>query len=474
MNMNTPDYWLDTLLECNRRDFTPSEVCATDQPGPTGSSRSFAIALRAMAHAYFLNGPLATPFASGITIPTVPSMANPSSALRGAALAVLTRLFPHQADRLRQTADPFPSSDPASERWGEMVGTAHFMDRETDGSKAMPVYAYQQTAGAYQHDPEHPMCSPVIPAGPHWGKVKPFAVRQMLPLNPPPGYVRQGEVNVSDPDYLKDYSRVRQEGSAANVSNTKDQAGINRALSGIFWAYDGVAKLGTPPRLYFQVIKTVVNNFALSDERRMMTYAVCGTALGDAGIHAWHYKYAYNLWRPVTGVREHDASLGLAGQTVALPSGKQLDGDPFWKPLGAPRTNGAGKNFTPPFPAYPSGHATFGAASLHALRKMLATWFREVKLGNRKDNIAFDFVSDELNGINQDVTGNVRPRHQRHFNSLEDAIVENGISRVNLGVHWVFDAELKKTGKVIGGIPLGISIADDICKTYAGPISAAK
>ncbi|NJL61920.1 MAG: hypothetical protein HC903_08905 [Methylacidiphilales bacterium] len=53
-------------------------------------------------------------------------------------------------------------------------------------------------------------------------------------------------------------------------------------------------------------------------------------------------------------------------------------------------------------------------------------------------------------------------------------IIENGRSRVYLGVHWVFDAfavkdngtpDLTKTdkeGNPIGGVPLGINIAEDI------------
>ncbi len=43
-------------------------------------------------------------------------------------------------------------------------------------------------------------------------------------------------------------------------------------------------------------------------------------------------------------------------------------GDPTWAPLGAPFSNGSGPkfppNFTPPFPAYPSGHAGFGGRPL--------------------------------------------------------------------------------------------------------------
>ncbi len=47
-------------------------------------------------------------------------------------------------------------------------------------------------------------------------------------------------------------------------------------------------------------------------------------------------------------------------------------------------------------------------------------------------------------------------------------IEENGFSRVYLGVHWFFDAfALKPDGKPdltqnIGGVPLGLTIAEDI------------
>ena len=47
-----------------------------------------------------------------------------------------------------------------------------------------------------------------------------------------------------------------------------------------------------------------------------------------------------------------------------------------------------GPNFTPPFPAYPSGHAGFGGALFQTLRKFYGT-----------DDIAFTFVSDEFNGV---------------------------------------------------------------------------
>jgi hypothetical protein len=97
-------------------------------------------------------------------------------------------------------------------------------------------------------------------------------------------------------------------------------------------------------------------------------------------------------------------------------------------PLGAPASNLTGPNFTPPFPAYPSGHAGFGGALFQVLRRFY-----------ERDNIAFRFTSDEFNGVTVDREGNVRPLMSRRFESLAEAEQENGQSRIYLGIHWAFD-----------------------------------
>jgi hypothetical protein len=103
-------------------------------------------------------------------------------------------------------------------------------------------------------------------------------------------------------------------------------------------------------------------------------------------------------------------------------------GDPTFSPLGAPASNLQGPNFTPPFPAYPSGHAGFGGALFQTLRRFYGT-----------DRIPFTFISDEFNGITEDNQGNVRPLIERTFRSLSEAEEENGQSRIYLGIHWAFD-----------------------------------
>jgi hypothetical protein len=125
-------------------------------------------------------------------------------------------------------------------------------------------------------------------------------------------------------------------------------------------------------------------------------------------------------------------------------------GDKNYSPLGAPASNLTGPNFTPPFPAYPSGHAGFGGALFQTLRNFYRT-----------DRIAFSFVSDEFNGVTRDNQGQVRSVVERRFSSLSQAEEENGQSRIYLGIHWAFD----KTE----GIAQGRRVADYVFKNFLRP-----
>ena len=147
--------------------------------------------------------------------------------------------------------------------------------------------------------------------------------------------------------------------------------------------------------------------------------------MADAGIAIWESKYHYQFWRPITGIREADEGTGPSGAGDGNPD---TIGDPTFSPLGAPASNLTGPNFTPPFPAYPSGHAGFGGALFQILREFYGT-----------DRIAFTFVSDEYNGETRANDGTVRPLLPRSFRSLSQAEEENGQSRIYLGIHWSFD-----------------------------------
>ncbi len=107
----------------------------------------------------------------------------------------------------------------------------------------------------------------------------------------------------------------------------------------------------------------------------------------------WHHKY----WRPITGITEDDGN-------------PATERDPSFYPLGAPATNARGPNFTPPFPAYPSGHAAFGGALFEVIR----AYFGEYA--------SFEMISDEFNGMNRGMGGDpVRPLYKATFVKLGDA-----------------------------------------------------
>ncbi len=258
-----------------------------------------------------------------------------------------------------------------------------------------------------------------------------------------------------DEEYARDLEEVRRLGVYVPEGPTRLQK------IGLFWAYDGARLIGTPPRLYNQIVRQIADDDGMSVQEMARLFALCNLAMADGGIVSWEAKYRYNVWRPVVAIRT-----SLYGSS----------GD--WRPLGSPRTNptqfalgkdtqsraiaqsflGAGENgalpepasralpyklgaFTPNFPAYPSGHATFGSACFNMLKKVRAE--REpTRHAPGKLSGFTEFVSDELNGISIDNFRNEpRPYLPINYESIEQMIEHNNRSRVFLGVHWNFDCD---------------------------------
>lgn len=482
-------FWNAVTLECNRLDHTVDRARRT-QAGPTLSSRAAAMAHIAMHDAYVLaRAGLGNPVTLNdpylLAAQQPPFSAAPGSdharyaaiAVAAAASVTLLHLYPHQAALITAEFARFCAGwggDDAAHRFGSGVGQAIVTLRRNDGANPDPDTAipnYMESAAPGRHR-EDPLNGGQGFLGPRYGFVRPFAVGSFHPLAKYP--------DLGTPAYLADLAEVATKGIAAHAnSNTRS---ADETMIGLVWAYDGVRELGTPPRLYNQVLRVLAVTKGLTTEQLARMFMLANVAMGDAGILAWFYKYHYDLWRPVLGIREHDAAMGPGTTTGGNPIAPPCD--PFWCPLGAPKTNSPGEavpSFTPPFPAYPSGHATFGAAAFHAARLYLSSIGKATLNADGSDDLAFQFVSDEVNGKSFDPDSNVRPRHMRSFSGLHQAIYENSISRIFLGVHWRFDGTTGQSATEmlanavsdnVGGVPLGLAIANDIASGKIKPTPA--
>ncbi len=521
-NINYIFYWNHIGLEFNRLTHS----LGGPQAGPPVSARALGLLHLAIHDAYFAIKPSSEGFktyltGSELSLPI--DATDPKDAVAGAAYTILEKLYGTPSPKISLDANRQIQIMLKESREGSNsnVSSPSYKFGATVGLKIFDMLKFETPAinfkpkkGQYEFndDPTNPVklipLDPERPDGstavtrpynePEYGeKATFFAVQRTNHMIA--DFPKRGTDMPEYDDAAKDVIRMGGTPSLRTTFRLPDQT-----AGAYFWAYDGANLIGTPPRLYNQIVRRIAwkkkKNGPTDEESNAefaRLFALVNVAMTDAGLFCWKEKYHFRLWRPLTGIREHK------GEGV----------DPFWLELGAPSTNTDDIPFKPPFPAYPSGHATFGAAAFQIVR-------RHYKDGGIKfdepDKIAFDFVSEELDGVSRDLyqkydpsreitdqPGNVRTRIVRKYPSMWAAIFENAISRIWLGVHWRFDAFAAKdvllppedTGSLykilpdgttaykdptdiryetmgtrkgingefpIGGVPLGIDIANDI------------
>jgi hypothetical protein len=418
-------HWNRIAIDASGVDHTPvapgeSRVFG-EQIGPGRASRAMAIVHIAIADAVsaILGGWRS--FSVGVVAHPGASV---DAAIAQAAHDTLIKLFPSQAtsfgaalaDDLDRIAEV---GKDAGRKVGARAAAAILKERRNDGSeKSEPLVGINFTTsnapGKWRQDPVSQI---PVALGAYWGTVRPFVIASGRQFRvPPPPALESAEYTAA----FDEVKRLGGDGLTTVMERTPDQSS-----TGIFWAYDGMPSLCAPPRLYNQVAVTIADQMGSDVRDLTRLLALVNVAMADAGIAVWESKYHYQFWRPVTGVREADPATGPSGDG---DGNSATIADPTFLPLGAPASNLSGPGFTPPFPAYPSGHAGFGGAVFEVLRRFYGT-----------DAIAFTFVSDEYNGLTLGADGLPRPLHPRSFASLSEAEEENGQSRIYLGIHWSFD-----------------------------------
>jgi len=288
--------------------------------------------------------------------------------------------------------------------WGETVARSILNLRASDGST---------TAVSYTNAPAPGVWRPTPPANaaallPGWGQITRFswpASQRLIPHQPP---------GLETSAYALEYDIVRRLGGKTGSERTADQTEI-----ALFWA-DG-AGTETPPGHWNHIAQDVAAERGNNAQANARLFALLNISLADAAITCWDAKYAYNLWRPITAIREADSD--------SNPGTVQ---DPTWEPL----------IVTPPFPEYTSGHATFSRAAACTLANVFGS-----------DAIAFQARSEDLPGV------------VRSYKSFSAAADESGVSRIYGGIHW--------HSANIAGQTLGFRLGTHVTSYFLAPLTAA-
>ena len=215
---------------------------------------------------------------------------------------------------------------------------------------------------------------------PSWGLVTPFVIDVAAHALPGPDSLRSFA-------YAADFAYTKAIGGPVSSLRTAEQEQIAH-----FW-------FEASPVGWNRIANNAILAHRLDAWRAARVLALLNFAMADGFIAGWDQKYLHRFWRPETAIREADSD------------GNPLThSDPDWVAFLSSPTP---PFFTPPLPDYPSTHTVLGAAAA------------EVLIAFFGDRFAFNATSTTLPGVS------------RRFRGFSAAAIENGLSRVYGGIHFV-------------------------------------
>jgi hypothetical protein len=275
----------------------------------------------------------------------------------------------------------------ASVEFGKSVAAAIYEWSKTDGGHRGYLQNFD-TKFEIPSKPGHwkaPFYGQTIsrfPLHPHWGKNRTF-VKSNSELETP-AFLKYATTEKTD--YYRQFSEVYQ----ANKSLTQEQKEI------AMWWNDDPSDTYTPPGHSYNLASIVLRSKKADVITSAEVYARTGIAVADAFIACWKMKYKFCSERPSSFISENiDASW-----------------EAFWP--------------DPPFPAFPSGHATqAGAVAI-----VMADYF-----GNN-----MHIVDDTHSYKSPDKIRNVYYK-SRSFSGFWQIAEETARSRFYGGIHCMKDNE---------------------------------
>jgi len=366
----------DPVLEWNVNALTA--ISAATASGLLGS-RWAAIVHAAVFDAVVCFTRDARPYAGIQVVP--PPAASMDAAAIAAAHFALVGLFPDQQPSLDNlyasslNARGLTAADPGVEVGEEVAGRILAL-RAADGSaSAQFPYTAPRAGDPGVWVPTPPAFAPALLPG--WGEVTPWVLRQgsQFRLPPPP--------RVDDDRYVADVAEVRDLGAVASVARTAYQTDVAK-----WWTPSAVV-------LWNPIARQVSVGRGLSVSENARLFALLNIAAADAAIACWDSKYAYNVWRPISAIRNAD--------------GVRIPPDPAWSPFLA----------TPPFPEYPSAHNEISGAMAQVLTALLGDTPGVTMVAHSPANPTFDHLWTQFSQGTEEVI-NARVWEGIHFRNSDE------------------------------------------------------
>ena len=216
---------------------------------------------------------------------------------------------------------------------------------------------------------------------------------------------------LSSPEYAADLNETEAYGSATSTVRTPDETAI-----AYFWNANAINQLN-------QTLQNVATQHTMDllDTTRLL--AAGNMVSTDAGMACFDSKYHYQLWRPVTAIRNAD----IDGNPATTKDGT-------WTPLVT----------TPNHPEYPSQHGCVTSALAQVLANAVGT--------------------TDINATIPGATGGATTlTTSQNFATVDDVMSQLVNARVWIGFHY--------RHSVMAGENLGTSVADWALQRYFLPTS---
>jgi hypothetical protein len=325
------------------------------------------------------------------------------AAAASAAHDVLVALYPDQKADLDATLARSLSAiaDGDARSKGVELGKKAAADivalRANDGSNTPESYRPTTSPGVY--------VPTIVPAESAAAKITPWVMQTASQFRPAPPPALTSDV------WTRDLNEIREYGSLNSAKRSAEQTTIGR-----FWFFTG-------PPTYSAIVRQIASNKNMDLVDCARLYALTAMAASDAYIAVFDGKYAYNLWRPITAIRNADTTNNPATPREAA-----------WLPLGT----------TPMHPEYPCAHCIVASAVSNVLQGVVGNDVGEITLASP-----------------------TAPGVTRKWTRLQDYSDEVSNARIYAGFHYRFSAE--------AGKDMGRKIAELAVSTQLlGNVAAAK